>query len=211
MKTYTTRSNANRAAKTLQARFSSIVSEAGIIPMGEGFAVTLVLNCSQAPEQLTPEMAVITVKVEDLPEHNDCRVPVVGEFTHCPHCKIDLMNGYQTIDNMAADGFDTKDFTHEYTCLACGGFFGPEVILKPEPEPETTHIVLNKSSVANPCKRVWDIAEKMHKDRPGIKRAEVLEACVEAGIAYYTARTQYQAWLAACKEMKAREAAQAKK
>lgn len=47
----------------------------------------------------------------------------------------------------------------------------------------------------NPCKAVWDIAESM----PGAKRKDILAACVEMGIAYNTARTQYQRFFTASK------------
>ncbi len=46
------------------------------------------------------------------------------------------------------------------------------------------------STTDRPTKKVWDVADKM----PGAKRKEVIEACVAAGIAYGTARTQYQHW-----------------
>jgi hypothetical protein len=56
----------------------------------------------------------------------------------------------------------------------------------------------NKSAIENPCRFVWEKAEEMHKVE-GIRRKDVLEACVEAGVAYYTARTQYQQWRSATK------------
>ncbi len=46
------------------------------------------------------------------------------------------------------------------------------------------------STIKLPTKKVWDIADKM----PGAKRKDVIEACVQQGIAYGTARTQYQHW-----------------
>lgn len=49
------------------------------------------------------------------------------------------------------------------------------------------------SSVIRPTKMVWDIADSM----PKASRKEVMEACVAAGIAYGTSRTQYQAWFKA--------------
>lgn len=61
---------------------------------------------------------------------------------------------------------------------------GPEVA-EAEAAPK-----LNKSTADRPCTLVWNIADAM----PGAKRKEVIEACVKAGVAYYTARTQYQQW-----------------
>ncbi len=53
--------------------------------------------------------------------------------------------------------------------------------------------ILRKSVVVSPCKMVWDIAEKMD----GSKRSEIVAACVEAGIAKNTAKTQYQQYFTA--------------
>lgn len=71
--------------------------------------------------------------------------------------------------------------------------------------------VLNTSSIERPCKRVWAIADDMKISHPGAKRKDILAECVKQGIAYYTARTQYQQWLGIQKEMAEREAAQAAK
>lgn len=71
--------------------------------------------------------------------------------------------------------------------------------------------VLHESSIVRPCKRVFAIADEMLETHPGAKRKDVLERCVAEGIAYYTARTQYQQWLSVRKEMAEREATQAAK
>lgn len=71
--------------------------------------------------------------------------------------------------------------------------------------------VLHESSIERPCKRVFAIADDMLTSHPGAKRKDVLERCVAEGIAYYTARTQYQQWLSVRKEMAEREAAMAAK
>ena len=67
--------------------------------------------------------------------------------------------------------------------------------------------VLHESSIERPTKAVWHIADEMK----GAKRRAVIAECVSRGIAYYTARTQYQQWFAIQKEMADRVAAQAKK
>lgn len=53
--------------------------------------------------------------------------------------------------------------------------------------------IRNKSEVESPCWLVWDTADKMK----GSRRKDVIAACVEKGVAFYTARTQYQLWLTA--------------
>jgi hypothetical protein len=55
------------------------------------------------------------------------------------------------------------------------------------------------STVSAPVNRTWLIADRMATEakaagKPAPKRTEVVNACRAAGITYYTARTQYQAW-----------------
>jgi len=57
-----------------------------------------------------------------------------------------------------------------------------------------------KSSIDSPVAKVWETADRMiafvaKEDRA--KRSEVVAACQADGIAYYTARTQFQAWFTA--------------
>jgi hypothetical protein len=52
-----------------------------------------------------------------------------------------------------------------------------------------------KSAIGSPCRIVWDIAGEME----GARRKDIIQACVEAGVAYYTARTQYQKYREAMK------------
>lgn len=66
-----------------------------------------------------------------------------------------------------------------------------------EDEPEGTseeleieEYIRRHSEIDSPCKRVWAIADSM----PGAQRKDVLAACDLEGIAFYTARTQYQSW-----------------
>ncbi len=62
---------------------------------------------------------------------------------------------------------------------------------------------IHKSAgVEKPTKVVWEIADSM----PGAKRKDVLAALEAKGVAFYTARTQYQKWLVA---ERAKEAAEA--
>jgi hypothetical protein len=51
------------------------------------------------------------------------------------------------------------------------------------------------SSIESPCVVVFDLADKMK----GARRRDVIAAAVEAGVNYYTARTQYQIWYTASK------------
>lgn len=60
----------------------------------------------------------------------------------------------------------------------------------------------HESTIVRPCKQVWHIADSMK----GSSRKEVIAACEAAGIAFFTARTQYQSWKACENEMAARTA-----
>ena len=50
----------------------------------------------------------------------------------------------------------------------------------------------DRSTMSGACSLVWDIAGSMLAANPSVKRKDILEACTERGVAYYTARTQYQ-------------------
>lgn len=67
------------------------------------------------------------------------------------------------------------------------------------------------SDIESPVKRVWAIADKFLKEVGGdlskMVRKVVLKACDDEGIAFYTARTQYQRWFTAQKESAANLAA----
>ncbi len=90
--------------------------------------------------------------------------------------------------------------------------FGPAIPGKATPKAKGTRApVVNTSTAERPCKLVWQIADDVNAAIPGAKRSVVLAECVRQGVAFYTARTQYQQWLGVQKEMAAREAAAAAK
>lgn len=62
--------------------------------------------------------------------------------------------------------------------------------------------IVRKSSIERPTKKVWDIAEAMFAANPDTRRKDVIAECVRQGIAFYTARTQYQVWSQLQKELK---------
>lgn len=71
----------------------------------------------------------------------------------------------------------------------------PEAAPKVEPKKPAPVVasgeIVRESSVERPCKLVWHIADEM----VGARRKDVLAECVRRGVAFYTARTQYQLWL----------------
>lgn len=57
-----------------------------------------------------------------------------------------------------------------------------------------------KSRISNPVQFVWALAEEMIKADPTARRKDIINAAIDAGVAGYTARTQYQAWYTAQRE-----------
>lgn len=71
------------------------------------------------------------------------------------------------------------------------------VVIEPEVKPVAEEVgILRVSVVGSPCQLVWQVAEAME----GSKRKDIIAACVEKGIAYYTARTQYQRYREAVRD-----------
>ncbi len=121
---------------------------------------------------------------------------------NCPHCNVHLTNGVlRHGHDEDGDGKIIQNETNEFWCMGCGEEFGP-LLPKSAPKKEkgTGPSIqrVNESNVTNPCKLVWEIAIRME----GQPRKDVIAACVEAGVAYYTARTQYQSWYSARKAEK---------
>ena len=64
-----------------------------------------------------------------------------------------------------------------------------------EKKQKATIKILHKSTVERPCALVWALAA----DMLGASRVAVVNACISAGIATHTAKTQYQQWFRANK------------
>ena len=69
--------------------------------------------------------------------------------------------------------------------------YNPQLLLPaPKKVKKETKSLPRESVIDNPVKMVWDIADRMW----GQRRKDIIEECVKQGIAYNTARTQYQAF-----------------
>lgn len=123
--------------------------------------------------------------------------PVIGDFVFCPHCGIHLDNGCAYHDPRLGAAYTNEEY--EYACLGCGGEFGPAIKSKAKSKPKAQAKDTDHSTVLKPTKLVWDIAEKMKAKNSDARRKDVIAACVEAGVALNTARTQYQLWFTATK------------
>lgn len=78
----------------------------------------------------------------------------------------------------------------------------PEPVVKKTEEKEVAPIV-RKSSLKNPVQESWEIFDKLRAaaDKAGekLRRKDAIAVAVKSGIAFYTARTQYQSWKTANK------------
>lgn len=159
----------------------------------------------------TPEADVGYGDKQEEDERSSVSDFAVHGLTHCPHCGIHLSNGIGAHGD-EVNGKAIKHDAFQYSCLACDGEFGPAIPGKATPKAKGTRApVENTSTAERPCKLVWQIADDVNAATPGAKRSVVLAECVRQGVAFYTARTQYQQWLGVQKEMAAREAAAAAK
>lgn len=119
-------------------------------------------------------------KIENLDSKYGC--------TYCPKCKVHLSNGVMAftdvVESMGSKEKALEVQKKEWSCMACESEWGKEIQAK------TKQLKMKKSKVEGPCRLVWDIAS----DMPGARRKDIIEKCVKAGVAYATARTQYQQW-----------------
>ena len=133
----------------------------------------------------------------------EAEAPAAEESVSCPHCGTHLDNGVG-IHLQEVNGVVIKHKAFEYECLACGEEFGPAIAKESQKAaPKRKIAVTNRSTIIRPTKTVWHIASTMADANPDVTRKQVLEECARRGIAFYTARTQYQLWRAAMKDSSA--------
>lgn len=152
---------------------------------------------------------------QDLPvTEDDQKLVDKCGHSHCPECDIHLDNGLIGFDDVVESLVSVKrafeQQKHEWSCMACDAEWGNPVkigdyktkpvqkVAAPEKgEKKPTKKIERRfsSTVENPCGLVWDTCEEMK----GSRRKDVLAKCVERGVAFNTARTQYQLWSAAVK------------
>lgn len=57
--------------------------------------------------------------------------------------------------------------------------------------------IQRRSVIESPCAHVWGRAEELYAQN--YKRGQIIQACIDDGVAFHTARTQYQQWFTAMK------------
>lgn len=212
MKTYTTKANARRAAvnelskslnlkkeavKTMEGELFTIGGEEGAFTWKRIITQDRRDDDDRREDKNRRKMAY-TKAGDSVPAEDVEYIDQYGT-AHCPHCNVHLSNGVQDYESMLEHSRDhnkhnldkIEPISHEFLCLGCGEEFGqPVEKTKPVARPK-----VNKSSVDGPCALVWNLAEEM--TAKGAARKDVIAEAQKQGVAYYTARTQYQAWRSA--------------
>lgn len=197
MKTFSSRSNARRALKAfgdkaLERADQLIVEVDGKFGFDEDLA------------ELAQYAGVTASDIDDLDTPNR----IIGEdkgmnTTHCPNCSSSELYTGEIKGTQGGIGIVVNE---EYVigCHACGWEHRePEADRKVKApakkerqvKEKATKVVTKVSSTTRPCQKVWEIADEMLKADPATKRKPILDRCVEAGVAYNTARTQLQYFL----------------
>lgn len=107
-----------------------------------------------------------------------------GKYSGSDLCKA-------VVEACLAKGIGRSTATAQYQVVRDELNLEPEAPKAPKPPVE----ILRKSEIENPCQFVWSTADTMSAE--GAKRKDIIDVCVKAGVAFYTARTQYQLWFKA--------------
>ena len=130
-------------------------------------------------------------------ERQAAKLPEVVEVTSVAYEKAADGKWYGEIEILMPFGDNQPGRNSKIVIDTMKGF---SVIMQKEEKPVDRPLAANKprgprghSTIDGPCFTVWSVADNM----TNAKRGEVIDACQALGVAYYTARTQYQKWLKA--------------
>lgn len=120
--------------------------------------------------------------------------------SNCPSCGIHLSNGLMDFDTVAdSTGSEKAAFAeqqNEWSCMGCGAQWGKVIVLKgTKARGEPLRHYTNKSTVDGAVA----LCRSIYAGLPDARRKDAIAAAVEQGVAFYTARTQYQKWFQAQK------------
>ena len=143
------------------------------------------------------DKADAAVNLDKVSEEDEQLILMCGYAT-CPHCEIHLSNGLMDFDTMVDRlGGEKAAYAqqkHEWVCMGCNGEWGAEIPAPKGAKAPTRHYE-NKSTVDGAVKVCHDLFDSM----PDARRKDAIQAAVDKGVAFYTARTQYQKWFKAKK------------
>lgn len=123
--------------------------------------------------------------------------------SHCPSCGTHLSNGLMDFDSLADQHGEAKAYTmqkHAWSCMGCNAEWGAEIAApsgKSSRKEPTRHYV-GKSTVEGAV----SLSPSIFDANPDARRKDAIQLAVDAGITFYTARTQYQKWFKARKSNK---------
>jgi len=140
------------------------------------------------------EAADAAVKLDVANEEDENLILTCGH-SHCPHCGIHLNNGLMDFDSLSDQhGGDKAAFKlqkHEWSCMGCNGEWGAEIQVKgANASSAPVRHYTNKSTVEGAVA----LCHSIYSANPGARRKDAIKLAEDAGVAFYTARTQYQKW-----------------
>ncbi len=168
-------------------------------------------NAKATDAVVDSNVATLTVEVQN----NDAELIEVLGTCICPHCDVNLGNGYDSAHNMLDDTNRQRiayghAMRHEFLCLACGEEFGPErEQTKPEYKPAKklgSGIRIQKDrpeqygirmpSEGGATRKIWDWCSDFVTNYGGCPTNKEVHAwgVGEAGINKHTVSTQYARW-----------------
>lgn len=134
----------------------------------------------------------------DVSEEDENLILACGH-SHCPECGTHLSNGLLDFDSLEDQHGAKKAYEmqkHEWSCMGCNAEWGkPVEAPKGTKRGEPTRHYVNKSTVDGAVALCHELFSSM----PEARRKDAIQAAVDKGVAFYTARTQYQKWFKAQK------------
>lgn len=124
-------------------------------------------------------------------------------FSHCPSCGIHLSNGLMDYDSLADQKGEKEAYglqKHQWSCMGCNAEWGSEIEAPKGARKTPSRHYLNRSTIDGAV----SASHAIYDANPDARRKDAIQAAVDAGIAFYTARTQYQKWFKAKKTLKAK-------
>lgn len=135
----------------------------------------------------------------DVTEEDENLILACGH-SHCPECGIHLSNGLLDFDSLEDQHGAKKAYSmqkHQWSCMGCNAEWGTPVEApkgsKSRGEPIRHYT--NKSTVEGAVA----LCHTIYNANPDARRKDAIQLAVDAGVAFYTARTQYQKWFKAAK------------
>lgn len=128
----------------------------------------------------------------------DQELKIACGFVECPSCGIHLSNGLLDFDTLSDQHGAVKAYRaqkHEWACMGCGHEWGAQIAppaksaAKGQTKPHE-----NKSLMEGAVSASHAIFDALPE---GTRRKDAIQEAVQQGVAFYTARTQYQKWFTA--------------